>query len=150
MKYISRSTEDTQKLAEAFISSLEQGEHAVVVALEGDLGAGKTAFSQYIGEALGVHDPIQSPTFLIEKIYELRKKPWNHLVHIDAYRLENEQELLDLGWQDIVSRPENLILVEWAGKVKNILPEDAIHIGITHVDETTREFEITEGETRSS
>lgn len=142
MRYTSRSPEDTQELAEAFIASLSTGEQAVVVALEGDLGAGKTAFSQYIGEALGVHDPIQSPTFLIEKIYELRKKPWEHLIHIDAYRLESEQELLDLGWREIVKKPENLILVEWAEKVRSILPEDAIHIGISHVDETTRSFEI--------
>lgn len=142
MKYISRSPEDTRKLALAFVDAFEATDHAIVVALEGDLGAGKTTFSQFVGEALGVHDPIQSPTFLIEKIYELRKKPWQHLIHIDAYRLESPQELLDLGWQDIVARPENLILVEWADKVGPILPEDAIHIVLTHVDDTTRSIEI--------
>jgi tRNA threonylcarbamoyladenosine biosynthesis protein TsaE len=100
-----------------------------------------------VGEALGVRDAIQSPTFLIEKIYELHKQPWQHLVHIDAYRLEEESELVSLGWPSIVSRPENLVMVEWADKVRNILPEDAIHIVFTHgqegsTEENTREIEI--------
>ncbi|MBX4195774.1 tRNA (adenosine(37)-N6)-threonylcarbamoyltransferase complex ATPase subunit type 1 TsaE [Candidatus Parcubacteria bacterium] len=142
MRIISNSNDETRKIAEEFVRSLKAGERAVVVALEGDLGSGKTTFSQFIGETLGVHDPIQSPTFLIEKIYELRKKPWEHLIHIDAYRLDSPQELLDLGWREIVKRPGNLVLVEWADKVGEILPEDAIHIGIKHVDENTREFEI--------
>src|SRR4051812_5146304 len=123
MKYISQSPEDTQQIAEEFVRSLKARDTALVVAMAGDLGSGKTTFSQYIGETLGVHDAIQSPTFLIEKIYELKKKPWQHLVHIDAYRLEDESELLQLGWKEIIKRPENLILVEWADKVEAILPE---------------------------
>lgn len=144
MKLISRSTEETRSVAKKLINNLEAGGSAVVIALKGDLGAGKTAFSQFIGEALGVHDPIQSPTFLIEKIYELKRERWEHLVHIDAYRLDDASELLSLGWKEIVKKPENLILVEWADKIEEILPEDAIHIVIRHVDENTREIEIQE------
>ncbi len=142
MKYISQNLDVTKEIAHEFVSNLKKGDRAVVVALVGDLGAGKTAFSQFIGEALGVLDPIQSPTFLIEKIYELKDQNWHHLVHIDAYRLESEQELLYLGWEEIISRAENLVLVEWADKVRNILPEDAIHIVFTHVDENSREIQI--------
>jgi tRNA threonylcarbamoyladenosine biosynthesis protein TsaE len=144
MKLISKSPEETKAFARKLIDSLEAGEGATVIALEGDLGAGKTTFSQYVGEALGVHHPIQSPTFLIEKIYELKREKWAHLVHIDAYRLDDESELLSLGWKEIVKKPENLILVEWADKIRPILPEDAIHIVFTHVDEDTREIEIRE------
>ncbi|MBX4198818.1 tRNA (adenosine(37)-N6)-threonylcarbamoyltransferase complex ATPase subunit type 1 TsaE [Candidatus Parcubacteria bacterium] len=142
MNYVSKSPLDTKRVAIELVESLSARDHALVIALDGDLGSGKTTFSQYIGECLGVHDPIQSPTFLIEKIYELSGKPWQHLVHIDAYRLESERELLDLGWRDIVKKPSNLVLVEWAEKVGSILPEDAIHIVFTHEDETTRKIEI--------
>ena len=142
MKYLARSTDETAQVAKEFVAALRPGPEAVVVALDGDLGSGKTTFSQFVGEALGVRDAIQSPTFLIEKIYELYKQPWQHLVHIDAYRLERPEELLALGWRDIISKRENLILVEWAEKVKNILPENAIHIVFTHVEENTRQIEI--------
>jgi tRNA threonylcarbamoyladenosine biosynthesis protein TsaE len=145
MKLISKGRDDTKKIAEKLVASLVPGERAVVLALYGDLGAGKTTLAQHIGEMLGVHDPIQSPTFLIEKIYELRRSPWQHLVHIDAYRLDDESELLSLGWKEIINKPENLILVEWADKVGNILPDDAIHIDIKHAGENERKFTIRQG-----
>ncbi|MBX4200115.1 tRNA (adenosine(37)-N6)-threonylcarbamoyltransferase complex ATPase subunit type 1 TsaE [Candidatus Parcubacteria bacterium] len=144
MKYLCQSTEETRELAKHLVSELRSKDHAQVVALTGDLGGGKTTFSQFVGEALGVHDAIQSPTFLIEKIYELHRAPWKHLVHIDAYRLDEDYELLNLGWENIVSKPENIILVEWADKVKNILPPDTIHIQCTFIDENSRQFEISE------
>jgi len=144
MKETTHSTEETKALATKFVGALSKGETAVVVALDGDLGSGKTTFSQFIGEALGVRDAIQSPTFLIEKIYELFDKPWKHLVHIDAYRLDREEELLHLGWKEIISRQDNLVLVEWAEKVKGILPDGAIHISFKHISETEREIEISE------
>lgn len=142
MTHISYSLEDTKALARELMKSLSPQKGALVIALTGDLGAGKTAFSQAIGEALGVHDPIQSPTFLIEKIYELHGSPWQHLIHIDAYRLDDESELIALGWQSIISKPENLIVVEWANKIPNLLPEGTIRVTMRGVDETTREIDI--------
>lgn len=144
MKYTSKSLEDTKDFAKKFVNFLHAEEDAIVVALVGDLGSGKTTFSQLVGEALGVRDGIQSPTFLIEKIYELHDKPWKHLVHIDAYRLEKSEELLHLGWKEIISRPDNLVLIEWADKVVDILPPDTLKLSFTFVDETTREIEINE------
>lgn len=143
-KHLSQSLKETRDIAFNFVGSLKPAKQAVVVAFIGDLGGGKTTFSQFIGEALGVHDAIQSPTFLIEKIYELHRSAWKHLVHIDAYRLEEEYELLNLGWKDIISKPENIILVEWADKVKNILPPGTVYITCTFIDENSREFEIHE------
>lgn len=146
MKVISRNPEETQSIAVEFVRALKErtSERATVIAFEGDLGSGKTAFSQFVGEALGVREPVSSPTFLIEKIYELRDAPWQHLIHIDAYRLDHESELLHLGWHDIINRPENLVLIEWAEKVPSILPQDSIRIKMTFIDETTREIEMTE------
>jgi tRNA threonylcarbamoyladenosine biosynthesis protein TsaE len=150
MKYTSKSPEETRQIAEEFINTLTPQDAAVVIALIGDLGAGKTVFSQAVGEHLGVRDLIQSPTFLIEKIYELHKASWEHLVHIDAYRLESPVELVSLGWEAIIKRPENLIIVEWADKVESILPPGAYHISIYHVDENTREIEINTEDPRTA
>lgn len=142
MKHITKSPEETKELAAELVRALDVKEKALVIALNGDLGSGKTTFSQCIGEALGVRDAITSPTFLIEKIYELYRLPWKHLVHIDAYRLESPKELLHLGWEEIISKPENLVLVEWAEKIEEILPPDTIQVHFHVVDETTREIEI--------
>ena len=142
MKRVSRSREETKELAQDFIKSLKPEAEAIVVALHGDLGSGKTTFSQFIGQALGVGREMPSPTFLIERVYELTNKPWQHLVHIDAYRLEKESELSDLGWTELIKKRGNLILVEWAERVKNILPASAIHIVFTHEEEDTRTIEI--------
>jgi tRNA threonylcarbamoyladenosine biosynthesis protein TsaE len=142
MAYTTHSTEETRDLAFDFVKALKSGERAVVVALNGDLGSGKTTFSQSVGEALGVREAVLSPTFIIEKIYELHRQPWQHLIHIDAYRLNDPQELVNLGWKQIISKPENIILIEWAGKVESILPEGTIRITFTGVDETTREIDI--------
>ena len=145
MKQISNSREETKAVAKSFVEMLIEagvGEKAVVVALNGDLGSAKTTFSQFVGEALGVREGINSPTFLIEKIYELFEKPWKHLIHIDTYRLDKPEELLHLGWKEIISRPDNLILIEWADKVKEILPDDTVQINFKFLDENVREIEI--------
>lgn len=146
MKVISKSQAETKKFAEDFLNSLKPQAGATVLALSGDLGSGKTTFSQYIGQALGVESHMPSPTFLIERVYELKDKSWQHLIHVDAYRLENSKELLALGWAEMLKSPKNLVLIEWAERVKNILPTDAIHIVFNHVAENTenqREISLT-------
>ncbi|MDQ3089711.1 MAG: tRNA (adenosine(37)-N6)-threonylcarbamoyltransferase complex ATPase subunit type 1 TsaE [bacterium] len=140
MKYISKSLEETKNIAGNVLKTLEKKERATVIALEGDLGAGKTAFSQAVGEILGVKETMQSPTYVIEKIYEINFKDFKHLIHIDAYRLEEDKELLHLGWEEIVSEPENLILIEWPERVSKIIPQDSIKINFEFIDETTREI----------
>ena len=96
-----------------------------MVALQGDLGSGKTAFTQEVGKILGVKENMHSPTFVIEKIYAIDFKNFKRLIHIDAYRLEKEQELLHLGWEEIIKEPENLIFLEWPENVSDIVPERA-------------------------
>lgn len=124
MKYISNSLEETQKIADDFIKNISpKSDSAFVVGLSGDLGAGKTAFTKCIAKSLGVEETVTSPTFVIEKIYELENQKFSHLIHIDAYRLESGEELLNLGWQRIISDPKNLILIEWPEKVSSVMPE---------------------------
>lgn len=116
---------------------------AVVIGLSGDLGSGKTTFTQEVARTLGITETITSPTFVIEKIYKLpEENTFEHLIHIDAYRLEKESELEHLGWQEILENPKNLILIEWPEKVAGIIPKDAIRINFKFIDEQTREIQI--------
>lgn len=104
-------------------------DRATLVTLSGELGAGKTAFTRAIAAALGVEEPVTSPTFVIEKIYRLpsehkgRLVPFARLVHIDAYRLESGKELAPLGFDDALRDPSTLMLLEWPEKVAGALPE---------------------------
>jgi tRNA threonylcarbamoyladenosine biosynthesis protein TsaE len=143
MKYISDSIQETQKIATDFIKSIApKNDKATVVGLYGNLGAGKTAFVKCVANALGVAENITSPTFVIEKIYELRDSKFTHLIHIDAYRLKDSNELLKLGWEEIISDKNNLILIEWPEIVDSAMPE---HIKIrlkTLENESSRDIEI--------
>lgn len=129
MGNISKSLEETNKIALDFVQNLEpQKNRATVVGLYGDLGSGKTTFTQSVAKVLGVRENITSPTFVIEKIYNLsniehRTSKFYHLIHIDAYRLEKSEELLHLGWQETISDSKNLILIEWPERVSVIMPE---------------------------
>ena len=150
MKYIAKNLEETQKIAEGFVANLKSsGNSATVVGLYGELGSGKTSFTQGVASALGISENVVSPTFVIEKIYELPRpteclgldKNFSHLIHIDAYRLEKSSELLHLGWREIISNPQNLILIEWPERVADIMPEH-IRINFSHIENEQREIEI--------
>ena len=101
---------------------------ATVVTLSGELGAGKTTFAQGIAKALGVEETVTSPTFVIEKIYQLEKQKFSRLVHIDAYRLNGAHELQMLGWDELLRDPQNLIVLEWPENVAELIPENAIRV----------------------
>lgn len=133
MKYSSSSIKETEKIARAIIEKL--GDKNVVL-LQGELGAGKTTFSQSVLKFLGAKGPFTSPTFVIMKKYELSKlqiqsaswrTKFRAVYHFDCYRVEG-QDILDLGWQEIISNPENLVLVEWPERIEKILPETSVKI----------------------
>lgn len=126
---------------------------AVVVALTGDLGSGKTSFARAFAEALGVRENVTSPTFVIQKKFQIPKNKsqtkhkiqntkFKNLVHIDAYRTENPKEILDLGWEEIIANSENIVLVEWAERIKEILPKNSIQINFKHLGEDKRKITI--------
>ena len=141
MRHLSKSPEETNKIANDFLNTINHTDKACVVALQGDLGAGKTAFAQEVGKILGVVENMHSPTFVIEKIYKIDWNGFRNLIHIDAYRLEKESELLHLGWEEITKEKGNLILIEWPENVASIIPLDAKRIYFKFVDENTREIE---------
>ena len=139
---LSHSLEETQKLAKEWLASLQQRDEATVVGLYGNLGAGKTAFTQAVARELGITEPTTSPTFVIEKLYETTHPVFKRLIHIDAYRLDAGRELQALDFEKLVENRNNLILIEWPENVKEILPENHLKIHCEFVDETTRKFEV--------
>lgn len=117
------------------------GEVATVLGLSGDLGAGKTTFTQQLASLLGVKEDVTSPTFVIEKIYDLPEPPlygFKKLIHIDAYRLDSGAELLSLGFKELLNTPENLIIIEWPERVADILPSSTKILKFTFINDTTR------------
>lgn len=142
MKYVVNSLEEMQKVAKDFaLNLLPKNNRATVVGLYGNLGAGKTTFTQGLAQAFGVSETVTSPTFVLEKIYELVNQHFTHLIHIDAYRFEKSEELLHLGWKEIISNPQNLILIEWPERVADIMPEH-IRVNFGHISENSREIEV--------
>jgi|SRR3989344_2771031 len=123
---------ETEKFADECLDQLKNNQSnsttkATVVALQGNLGSGKTTFTQAVARALGIKERVTSPTFVIMKTYAISKKwqglplPWRRLVHIDCYRLEGKNDLIRLGWPKLIADSDNLILVEWPERVGNLL-----------------------------
>lgn len=112
----------------------------LVFGLTGPLGAGKTTFVRALLRSFGVSGPIPSPTFLIMKEYTL-PFPFEgkeRVVHIDAYRIDNEQELLDLDVDEYMRDPATLTIVEWAGLVPSVMPDNTHWLSFEPTSETTR------------
>lgn len=102
----------------------EQARPGQVYALIGDLGTGKTVFSQGFAEGLGIVEPVNSPTFTIVQIYEEGRLPF---YHFDVYRIGDIEEMEEIGYEDCFYG-EGVSLVEWANYIEEILPENCIHI----------------------
>jgi len=115
----------------------------LVICLQGDLGAGKTAFTQELGKVLGVTDVITSPTFTIMKQYDTTHPQYQTLVHIDAYRLESEAETKPLHITEMISQPHTVSCIEWPEIIPATIPESAYTVRIKILAEEQREVTIT-------
>ncbi len=119
-------------------------ETAKVVALSGELGAGKTTLTQEVALQLGIKENIVSPTFVIMKFYDIDKKfhsNFKKLIHIDAYRLDSYEELLKIGWDELVGDKNNLIIIEWPEKVAGCINDLDLKIKLSHINNETRSIE---------
>ncbi|MGI6133056.1 MAG: tRNA (adenosine(37)-N6)-threonylcarbamoyltransferase complex ATPase subunit type 1 TsaE [Christensenellales bacterium] len=134
MLFISNSVQDTFDIAAKLANGFVGGE---IVLLEGELGAGKTTFAKGIAKALGIKEEITSPTFVLLKEYQGRLK----LYHFDLYRIEDAQELEELGFEDYLYQENSVSLIEW-NKFKK-LPLPPIYVKIDRVDDNIRRIEIT-------
>lgn len=119
-------------IAREVLASCVQKETATVIALTGDLGVGKTAFTKEFAKLLGVSHEVTSPTFVIMKSYPIANHPFfKTLTHIDAYRIESEDEIRVLGFAELLNDPTQLICIEWPEKIQNSIPADARTISFT-------------------
>lgn len=132
-KIITKSFLKTQKLGAEMAKKMKGGE---VVCLSGELGSGKTTFTQGFLKALGAKGPYTSPTFLIMKQYKLKNKT---VYHIDAYRVE-EKDILNLGWEEITADKNNIVVVEWAERIEKIIPKNALWVKFEWVNEKERKI----------
>lgn len=144
MKKISKSKAETKKIAKMFLAKILKkgirGQDALVVGLKGDLGTGKTIFTQAVAKYLGIKNKIRSPTFVVIKKYPIKLKKYKFLFHIDAYRLKNEKELLHLGWKEIINNKEHLVFIEWPENVTKVVPSNAKFVHISHTKTGHRNF----------
>ncbi len=122
------SAEDTREIGEALAPLLRPGD---AVVLTGELGAGKTTFAQGVARGLGVQDQVVSPTFTLIKEYSGRLE----LAHVDVYRLDRVQEVMDLGLDEL-GTGDDVLLVEWGEAVEALLPPDRLRVELSSMDTT--------------
>jgi len=155
--FITTNSAQTRKLGEILTKELKGGE---IICLSGELGSGKTTFAQGVLKGLGAKGPYTSPTFVVMKEYKVesrksfkvrsfpfptsREIPQGQTLsvyHIDAYRVE-PKDILDLGWEEIISGKNNIVIVEWAEKIKRIIPRNAIWIKFEHLKDDERKISV--------
>ena len=140
MTTVTVHTEDgLADVARAILANLSNGGAARCITLQGDLGAGKTAFTKALAKELGILEHITSPTFVIMKSYAVTKHSWiTTLTHIDAYRIDDEDELRVLGFPSLLTDPARLLCIEWPERIPHAIPADALAITITIGDHNER------------
>ncbi|MBU1045609.1 tRNA (adenosine(37)-N6)-threonylcarbamoyltransferase complex ATPase subunit type 1 TsaE [Patescibacteria group bacterium] len=170
-KIITGSDQKTRSLAKSMAENcLKTGlgfvfnGQAMIFALDGSLGSGKTTFIQGFAKGLGIREKILSPTFVILKRFKITKPKgpnptrsqrfaprcgpeskalspkFKNFYHIDCYRIKDSQEILDLGFEEIISDPENIVVIEWADKIKEVLPKNIAVINFKLKDKNIREI----------
>jgi tRNA threonylcarbamoyladenosine biosynthesis protein TsaE len=133
--YYTHSEEDTEEVASCLAAYIPFGS---AVALQGNLGAGKTVFARGFIRGFGIDDVVSSPTFTLIKEYLAEDEQW--IYHLDLYRITDIESALVFGIDEYINDDNAIALIEWAERIDEILPENTIHIKINSVDKTTREI----------
>jgi len=142
--HITNSSEETREVAKRLAQEVLKkgaGKTATIFGLIGELGAGKTTFVQGFASCFDIRKSITSPTYVIMKRFTLdnaSRGKFINLYHIDCYRIKEPQELMQLGFADINHEPKNVILIEWADQVRNILPANVCWIQMEHLSQDKR------------
>lgn len=144
--YITKNPSQTKKLGEKLAKEIlnKKPKRAVVIALIGELGGGKTTFLQGFAKGLGVKEKILSPTFVIMRKFKICADSPQFLsfYHIDCYRIQNPKEILMLGFRKIISDQQNIVAIEWADKTEKIMPKDALWVKFQFIDKNKRKITI--------
>lgn len=157
MEFISHSSQETQKIAADLAQKIIKTKKGIVIALEGELGAGKTVFVKGFARALGIKSKIKSPTFVLMKKYVVsksaksRRRLESHLesqgvaltfYHLDCYRVGGHKDLKIPEIKEMFSEEGGIVLIEWAERISKILPKKHITVHIDHIDKNTRKINI--------
>lgn len=150
MIYKTKSPKETEKIAGLIVKkilktqSIRSARACLVVALEGELGAGKTVFSQGFARAFKIKTKLKSPTFVLMKKYSIGGSgfAFRSLYHLDCYRLTDYKDLLPLNIKELLKDPQNIFLIEWADRVAPILPKNCVKIHIDHIGSKERNIKI--------
>lgn len=129
-EFITKNSKATQALGRKMAAKIKKGE---IICLEGDLGSGKTTFTQGLLKGLNVVGPFTSPTFVIMKQYK------KNIFHFDAYRVKTK-DILSLGWKELVAEKNNIIIIEWADRIRKIVPRGSLWIKFEWLDENKRKI----------
>lgn len=148
----SNSPEQTRSFSTRFAKAVLRcgpGKKAAVIALQGELGSGKTTFLQGFARGLGIKEKVLSPSFVIMKKLKIPSyRPhasrfrFRDFYHFDCYRIDNQKELLALGLREIITRPQNIVVVEWADRVHGAIPRDSTWIRFHLRGKSEREIRI--------
>jgi len=153
--FLTKSPFQTKKLGEVLAKEILKVQikrkKAFIFGLEGDLGGGKTTFLQGLARGLGIKEKILSPTFTIMKKFQIpnSKSQTNSKIkipnfktfyHIDCYRIKKTKEILNLGFKEVISNPQSIVAIEWADRIKKILPRNTIRIKFEFIDKNRRQI----------
>ncbi len=136
-KFLTKNPKETSKLAKILakeiIKSRPKIKRALIFGLVGELGSGKTTFIQSFAKELGIKARLTSPSFVLMKKYK-------NFYHIDCYRIRGPKDILVLDFKEIISDPQNIIMVEWAEKIRKILPKGTIWIRFKTIGPNKRQI----------
>ena len=122
-------------LAQEIVKKSLKNKTALIIGLEGELGSGKTTFIKAFAKGLGIKKRLTSPTFVLMKNYR-------NFYHIDCYRIKNYKDILALDFKEIISNPKNIVIIEWAEKIKKILPKNIIWLKFKTISDKEKEIKI--------
>lgn len=138
-KFFVRNQRETNRLAKILAQEIVKkslkNKTALIIGLEGELGSGKTTFIKAFAKGLGIKKRLTSPTFVLMKNYR-------NFYHIDCYRIKSYKDILGLDFKEIISNAKNIVLIEWAEKIRKILPKDTIWIKFKIISDKEREIKI--------
>ncbi len=144
-KYLTKNPSETKKLGKSLAQKILESspkKGAFVLGLEGDLGGGKTTFLQGFAKGLGIKQKILSPTFIIMRKFLISNSKFLNFYHIDCYRIKKPREILNLGFKEIITDPQNVVAIEWANRIRKILSQGRLLISFELVDKNTRKIKI--------
>lgn len=143
LKLLTNSPGRTRKIGKVLAGEAletKPREKALVIGLRGDLGGGKTTFLQGFAKGLRIKQRITSPTFVIIKRFRISGRGFQNFYHIDCYRIRKPKEILELGFKEIMADPKNIVAIEWADRVKSIMPKETIWLNFEFINKGTREI----------